>query len=277
MLEAELYQSFKLDEPWDSPHNKPLLERMPRLFAPPRLPGDATRSLTHFRIFVGDGTPFEDSRGPRWEDFSEGQDRTILIIEADEAVPWTKPEVLPYGSNKPLPPLGGGPGGSSLVLMADGSVRSISAGFDPALLRRAITRNDKQPLDLDRLGTGQPLPTPPGAKPGLDGSRSTTDRPGGRGAGQTGTSRPGDRILLSGRVLDPDGKPSVGVAVYFIRPGARSLGPTSSAPASAGTRGHERARRPVPVPRRPCAVGRCRAAGGGPSADEILATPWSPP
>ena len=28
--EDGLYQSFKLDEPWDSPHNKPLLERMPR-------------------------------------------------------------------------------------------------------------------------------------------------------------------------------------------------------------------------------------------------------
>ena len=41
LSENELYQSFKLDEPWDSPHNKPLLERMPQLFAPPRPPGQA--------------------------------------------------------------------------------------------------------------------------------------------------------------------------------------------------------------------------------------------
>ena len=38
--ENELYLSFKLDEPWDSPHNKPLLERMPYLYASvPRPPG----------------------------------------------------------------------------------------------------------------------------------------------------------------------------------------------------------------------------------------------
>jgi RNA polymerase sigma factor (sigma-70 family) len=39
IVEDGLYQSFKLDEPWDSPHNKRLLERMPGLYAPPRPPG----------------------------------------------------------------------------------------------------------------------------------------------------------------------------------------------------------------------------------------------
>src|SRR5262249_4330457 len=33
-LEGEgLYQAFKLDEPWDSPHNKKLIARMPRVYA----------------------------------------------------------------------------------------------------------------------------------------------------------------------------------------------------------------------------------------------------
>ena len=86
----------------------------------------------------------------------------------------------------------------------------IPAKFDEVLLRRAITRNDKQPLDLDRLGSRQPLPAPPEAKPGQDTNRSTTGRPADRGAGQTGTSKSGDRIVLSGRVLDPDGKPLCG-------------------------------------------------------------------
>ena len=119
--------------------------------------------LTHFRIFVGKGTPFEGGQGPRWEDISDGTDRTILIVEADEAVPWTKPDELPYAADKPLPALGGGPRGSFLAAMVDGRVLAIPAKFDEALLRRAITRNDKQPLDLDRLGAGQPLPPPPRA------------------------------------------------------------------------------------------------------------------
>ncbi len=216
--EYGLYQSFKLDEPWDSPHNKPLLERMPRLYARLRPPGEAPESLTHLRVFVGEGTPFEGGRGPRWEDFPDGWDRTILVVEADEAVPWTKPDDLPYAADKPLPALGGGPGGSFVILMADGSVRSIPAEFDPALLRRAITRDDKQPLDLARLEIRQPIRAQSGPKPGRDGNRPTTDRPDGRGAGQAGTPKPDDRISLSGRVLDPDGKPLAGAAVYFHRP-----------------------------------------------------------
>jgi RNA polymerase sigma factor (sigma-70 family) len=210
LAEDELYQSFKLDEPWDSPHNKPLLERMPQLFAPPRSQGQAPRSLTQFRTFVGEGTPFEGGRGPRWEDFSDGLDRTILIVEADEAVHWTKPEELPYAADKSLPALGGGPAASFLVLMADGRVLSIPVVFDAVLLRRAITRNDGQPLDLDRLATGEPLPAPPGGKPGQDANQSTTGPPGDRGAGETGTPKSDDRILLSGRVLEPDGLPLFG-------------------------------------------------------------------
>ena len=46
LAENDLYQSFKLDEPWDSPHNKPLLERMPRLFAPPQPAGRRRRGAS---------------------------------------------------------------------------------------------------------------------------------------------------------------------------------------------------------------------------------------
>ena len=49
--------------------------------------------------------------------------------------------------------------------MADGRVLSIPAAFDEVLLRRAITRNDKQPLDLDRLASREPLPAPPEVNP----------------------------------------------------------------------------------------------------------------
>ena len=107
LTEVELYQSFKLDEPWDGPHNKKLLDKMPRLFASPHPPGQAPGALTQLRIFVGKGTPSEGGQGARWEDISDGTDRTILIAEADEAVPWTKPEELPYAVDKPLPALGG--------------------------------------------------------------------------------------------------------------------------------------------------------------------------
>ena len=141
-----------------------------------------------------------------------------MVVEADEAVPWTKPDELPYAPDKPLPALGGGPRGSFVAQMADASVLFIPAKFDEVLLRRAITRNDKQPLDLDRLGSRERLPAPSNAKPGQETNRSTTGPPGNRGAGQTGSPKSVDRIVLGGRVLDSDGKPLSGAAVYFHRP-----------------------------------------------------------
>ena len=37
--EEKLYKEFKLDEPWDSEHNKKLIARMPKLYAPIRVKG----------------------------------------------------------------------------------------------------------------------------------------------------------------------------------------------------------------------------------------------
>ncbi len=211
----ELYRSFKLDEPWDSPHNKPLLERMPYLYASaPQPPSQAQGSLTPFRVFIGQGTPFEGGRGPRLEDISDGLDQTILVVEANESVPWTKPDELPYAPDKPLPALGG----NFVVLLANGRVLSIPAKFDAALLRRAITCNDKQPVDLDHVEIHEPHPAPSGPRPGQDGKQSTAGQPGERGAGPAGRSQSRDRILLSGRVLDPDGRPFAGAAINFVRP-----------------------------------------------------------
>src|SRR5919201_819842 len=67
----ELYKEFKLDEPWDSPHNLRLLPRMPATYAPPR--GKASKVPPHHtvcHVFVGQGTAFEGRQGLRLaEDF----------------------------------------------------------------------------------------------------------------------------------------------------------------------------------------------------------------
>ncbi|WP_165251469.1 sigma-70 family RNA polymerase sigma factor, partial [Paludisphaera soli] len=54
--EEELYNEFHLDEPWDSPHNKTLLARMPAVF---QIPGDPTpQGWTRFRGFSSPGSMF---------------------------------------------------------------------------------------------------------------------------------------------------------------------------------------------------------------------------
>jgi hypothetical protein len=39
--EEDVYRQFKLDEPWDGPHNRALLSRMPKVYAAPGVRGAA--------------------------------------------------------------------------------------------------------------------------------------------------------------------------------------------------------------------------------------------
>jgi hypothetical protein len=111
MDQSSLYEEFHLDEPWDSPHNQTLLPRMPYVYAPlwqaetsPHAPHS-----TCLQVFVGPGTAFEGPAGEAVGDlnFPDGIFRTIAVVDAARAVPWTQPIDLPYGPNVPLPELGG--------------------------------------------------------------------------------------------------------------------------------------------------------------------------
>ena len=59
-----LYNRFKLDEPWDSPHNKELLKEMPATYLCPTR-GNADPSTTTYRVPTGNGALFEHGSGYR--------------------------------------------------------------------------------------------------------------------------------------------------------------------------------------------------------------------
>jgi len=148
--QTDLYNEFKLNEPWDSLHNKQLLPRMPRVFSP--FDGSSTPEpyTTYYQVFVGKGAAFEGREGLRFrEDFPDGPSNTFLVVEAGTAVPWTKPQDLPYGPGLPLPRLGGLFPGSFRAAMGDGSVRTVPQDAAEATLRAAITRNGGEKWQSD--------------------------------------------------------------------------------------------------------------------------------
>ncbi|MFL5342322.1 MAG: DUF1559 domain-containing protein [Gemmataceae bacterium] len=143
-----LYKQFHLDEPWDSDHNKKLLAQMPPVYALPGVnqPGDTT---THYRVFVDNGAGFDLRKGTRIMDITDGTSNTIMIAEAADAVPWSKPEELEFDPSKPLPKLGKMEPSGFHVAMFDGSVRFISHGISPQTLKAAITRAGGEVLGPD--------------------------------------------------------------------------------------------------------------------------------
>lgn len=155
----ELYQRFHLDEPWDSPHNIGLLAEMPKVYRRPVRRAVAEAGSTIYQVFVGEGTAFESTEGvfSNEIDSGRGAQYTFLIVEAEQPVPWTKPEDLGYAPDQPLPPLGGlfkqnfRPFSREYwqshdyfqAAFADGHVDRVTKR-DEAAIRRAITWRTKE-------------------------------------------------------------------------------------------------------------------------------------
>jgi hypothetical protein len=152
-LEQEpLYKQFYLDEPWDSARNIQLVSRMPSIYAlPPRKAAKmgvpAGHTVCH--VFVGKNAAFEGKEGLRMTDFTDGLSNTILVIEAGEPVPWTKPEDLAYDPDEPLPDLRSPFKDIIRVGMGDGSRRHLPISMTEQTLRAAITRNAHDLLGPD--------------------------------------------------------------------------------------------------------------------------------
>jgi Protein of unknown function (DUF1559)/Domain of unknown function (DUF4190) len=147
--ENALYQQFKLDEPWDSTNNKPLLNLRPKVYAHPA-GRDPDPTMTYYQVFVGKGTAFEPGRKVKLPiDFPDGTPNTILVVEAANPVPWTKPDDLTFDPDGPLPALGGLSAGGFNVLAADGSTRFLGQKLSEQTVRGAITRNGSEVLGPD--------------------------------------------------------------------------------------------------------------------------------
>jgi tetratricopeptide (TPR) repeat protein len=141
--QQELYDQFRLDEPWDSDHNIALAEQMPDIYRSRRL-DDATKTV--FLTLDGAGTMMEAKTGIGFVGITDGASNTILVVEAnaEEAVVWTKPQDLKFDEEDPGRGILNEAG--TQVLIADGSVRSLPFDIDLETLRRLILRNDGEPV-----------------------------------------------------------------------------------------------------------------------------------
>ncbi len=144
-----LYEQFKLDEPWDSPHNIELSKMTLAVFQDPSLP--LPPGHTVFHAMVGEELLIKtDGEGePRFRDVLDGLSNTIMAVEADasEAVPWSKPANMELDLDNPLPQMGHIHAGGFHVLMGDGAVIFITHSIDQGLFKALLTRDGGERIE----------------------------------------------------------------------------------------------------------------------------------
>jgi hypothetical protein len=151
--EEELYKQFRLDEPWDSLHNKQLLAKMPAAYSSR---WNDRPWLTRFQAFAGDRAILDQKKGARKADVRDGLARTVLLVETPEhlGVHWTKPHDLPYQPRLPGALFYNGKAVSLPALTADGGVRNLYDRTEPEL-QAVITRDGGEEVEL------APIASPP--------------------------------------------------------------------------------------------------------------------
>jgi hypothetical protein len=124
-----LYKKFHLNEPWDSPHNVQLIAEMPDAFVAPD--GDSRldkQGKTRFLAISGDETVFGKNDIMPYSHIPKGPSRTLwlVVVDADQAVEWTKPQEWRFDPNSPFH--GIGKSGRIAVGVCDGVTQSFATG-----------------------------------------------------------------------------------------------------------------------------------------------------
>ena len=140
--QQELYDKFKLDEPWDSPHNKALLKEMPAIYMCPSRT-KAEPFTTNYRVFVGNGALFEKDQDIGVADVTDGTARTRSCSWKPRR-PSPGPSPTTWRSIRPRPLARSAPArlipAAFNASMANGSVRFLKNTIDLNVFRALITR-----------------------------------------------------------------------------------------------------------------------------------------
>ncbi|MEX0725098.1 MAG: DUF1559 domain-containing protein, partial [Planctomycetaceae bacterium] len=151
--EANRYNEYNFDEPWNGENNRQLSERIPAAYACPSTTRKEHADKTSYLAVVGPGTIWLGSTSTKFSEFIDGTDQTVMIVEVpDGNVPWMEPRDISFDDAMKL--LADHPARNTdgeyfdyHLLMADGSVRVMPVDAPVAWWKAwfTIAGNDEAP------------------------------------------------------------------------------------------------------------------------------------
>jgi type II secretory pathway pseudopilin PulG len=143
--QQNVFQAFDKTKAWNAPENAPFAQMRIPVFEDPAGPTTGA-PRTDYLFVTGPGTVFEDGKRVSFAQITDGSSNTMWIIEtAGSNAHWAEPKDLDVSQLNALPP--GNHAGGNIVGMADGSVRFMSNGVNPATFKALQTRDGGEPVD----------------------------------------------------------------------------------------------------------------------------------
>ncbi|VTS07594.1 DUF1559 family PulG-like putative transporter [Tuwongella immobilis] len=93
ILEPQVFDAYRFDEPWDGPNNRLLANRMPTCYACSE--DDRKQFLTNYFVVMGPDTVFPYAKTTSRDDIKRPREDTILLVEvAGQGIHWMQPSDL---------------------------------------------------------------------------------------------------------------------------------------------------------------------------------------
>jgi hypothetical protein len=155
----KLYKQYRFDEPWDGPNNGSLAARHPQILCYD-CPSEYPAPMTSYVAVVGPGTAWHGAKPRCFDDFADGLDCTIMVVEvANSGIHWMEPRDLDFAT---LPMVVNPPEGflgisgnhvfkGANVAFADFSVRFLKEDLPAQTLRALLTIDGGEKVNLDEL------------------------------------------------------------------------------------------------------------------------------
>lgn len=156
---AELFQQFRLHEPWNSPHNLQLLPQIPPEFQSP----ERFDTATNYLAVLCENGAFRAPPGTAIKTWPQKPEQAIVIVEADDnrVTPWTKPADLEVALFAPRTGMGALRTDGFFALLADGTPKRVPPELPVQQLQSLLTPLTTDGADASLLAVAESQIAPP--------------------------------------------------------------------------------------------------------------------